>query len=229
LYLYSDFLLLTYQIVHMKKIFPLLMAFSLMSTLLFSQTDLTTPVTDTKTAQPTLTNDFYLGYGGLSVFYFSGQLVTSFSLEYSSNNLSDPSSPGCIFFGYSRILNKVISTGFMFGYQDFQSTGISTNNESSSNIPVTVDDRLLMGIAKINFTYVSKPAIHMYSGVGIGITMDFATEKANGESSSDRKLFPGGQLTLMGLRFGRAFGGFIEFGVGTYGILNAGLSYRFAD
>jgi hypothetical protein len=33
----------------------------------------------------------------------------------------------------------------------------------------------------------------------------------------------------MGLRFGRAFGGFVEFGFGTYGIVNAGLSYKFKD
>ena len=201
----------------------------LISSFLFSQTDLTTVTTNTKTSQSTLTNDFYIGYGGLSVFYFSGQLVTNFNLDYNVGNLSDPSSPGCIYIGYSRILNKVISTGFMFGYQDFQSTGTATKYESNSTFPATVDDRLLMGIAKITFTYVSKPFIHMYSGVGMGITMDFATEKANGESSSDRKLFPAGQLTLMGLRLGRAFGGFIEFGVGTYGILNAGLSYRLAD
>jgi hypothetical protein len=213
----------------MKKIFPFLMAFMLLSSFSFSQTDLTTAAPNTKTSESPLTNDFYLGYGGLSIFYFSGQLVTSFNLDYNVGTLSDPSSPGCIYIGYSRILNNVISTGFMFGYQDFQSTGTATKYESNSSFPATVDDKLLMGMAKITFSYVSKPIIHMYSGIGIGITMDFATEKTNGESSSDRKLFPAGQLTLMGLRFGRAFGGFIEFGVGTYGILNAGLSYRFAD
>jgi hypothetical protein len=194
----------------------------------FSQTDLSTPNKPT-TSQSVLSNDFYLGYGGLSVFYFSGQLVSSFNLGYTVNNFTDPSSPGGIYIGYERSLNKVVSTGFMFGYQDFNSTGTSTDRGSSTLIPVTVDDRLLMGVARITFCYVNKPVIHMYSGVGIGITMDFATEKANGQSSSDRKLFPAGQLTLMGLRFGRAFGGFIEFGVGTYGILNAGLSYKFAD
>jgi hypothetical protein len=39
----------------------------------------------------------------------------------------------------------------------------------------------------------------MYSGIGLGITMDFATEKINGESSTDRKLFPAGQLTSDGI------------------------------
>jgi hypothetical protein len=211
----------------MKKLIPLLVVFIMSSTMSFSQTDLTT-TNKTTTSPSVLSNDFYLGYGGLSIFYFSGQLVKSFNLGYTVNNFTDPSSPGCIYIAYERSLNKVVSTGFMFGYQDFNSTGTSTDR-SSTLIPVTVDDRLLMGIARFTFSYVNKPVIHMYSGVGIGITMDFATEKANGQSSSDRKLFPAGQLTLMGLRFGRAFGGFIEFGFGTYGILNAGLSYKFAD
>lgn len=133
-----------------------------------------------KSSQSTLTNDFYLGYGGLSVFYFSGQLVTSFNLGISASNLSDPSSPGCIYIGYSRILNHVVSTGFMFGYQDFQSTGTTSVYPSNTKIPVTINDRLLMGMARVTFCYVSKPFVHMYSGVGIGITMDFATERANG-------------------------------------------------
>jgi hypothetical protein len=212
----------------MKKLIPLLMVCILSSTISFSQNDMTTP-NKTTTSQSVLSNDFYLGYGGLSIFYFSGQLIKSFNLGYTVSDFTDPSSPGCIFIGYQRSLNKVVSTGFMFGYQDFNSTGTSTERVTNTKIPVTVDDRLLMGIARFTFCYVSKPVVHMYSGVGIGITMDFATEKANGQSSSDRKLFPAGQLTLMGLRFGRAFGGFIEFGVGTYGILNAGLSYKFAD
>jgi hypothetical protein len=211
----------------MKKIISLLLAFMMFSSLVFSQSDLTTPSANTKTSPSPLTNEFYAGYGGLSIFYFSGQLVTSFNQSYYINSYTDPTSFGNIFIGYNRHLNNVISTGFMFGYQDFQST--ATGTADYIKFPVTIDDRLIMAIARISFCYVNKPIIHMYSGVGIGVTMDFATAKGGGESSTDRKLFPAGQLTLMGIRFGRAFGGFIEFGIGTYGILNAGLSYKFAD
>ena len=214
----------------MKKIISLFLTFIMSSLLVFSQSDLTTPSASTKTSPSPLTNEFYAGYGGLSVFYFSGQLVTSFNQSYYINSYTDPTSFGNIFIGYNRHLNKVISTGFMFGYQDFQSTATGeTRTSYGTSFPVTIDDRLIMAIARISFYYVNKPIVSMYSGVGIGVTMDFATAKGNGESSTDRKLFPAGQLTLMGIRFGRAFGGFIEFGIGTYGILNAGLSYKFAD
>ncbi|MGA3014799.1 MAG: hypothetical protein ABSD71_12295 [Bacteroidales bacterium] len=215
----------------MKKMVSLLLTFMMSSSLMFSQNNLTTPSAITKTSPSPLTNEFYAGYGGLSVFYFSGQLVTSFNQSYSINSFTDPTSFGNIYIGYNRHLNKVVSTGFMFGYQDFQSTatGETGDYDAYTKFPVTIDDRLLMAIARVSFCYVDKPVVHMYSGVGIGVTMDFATARGNGESSTDRKLFPAGQLTLMGIRFGRAFGGFFEFGIGTYGILNAGLSYKFAD
>ncbi|MGA2824171.1 MAG: hypothetical protein ABSE72_11665, partial [Bacteroidales bacterium] len=151
------------------------------------------------------------------------------SIPLYSSKLSDDQSAGCFFIGYNRLLNKVVSTGFMFGYQNFHRRGTGYLSSLSNNVPVTVNDDLLMGMARVTFCYLNKRFVRMYSGVGIGITIDLGTEKGSGESSSDRNLLPGGQITLMGLRFGRAFGGFVEFGFGTYGILNAGLSYNFAD
>ena len=117
----------------------------------------------------------------------------------------------------------------MFGYQNFHYTGKGKLSNNSDTAKITADDRLVTGIARVTFCYLNKPFIRMYSGIGIGLTIDFGKATVNGESTSERKLWPGGELTLMGLRFGRAFGGFLEFGFGSYGILNAGLSYKFAD
>ena len=202
------------------------MVFLLMSLFSYSQTTESTSTTSPKNSQVTLYNDFYGGYGAFSIFYFTGNFSHS-SLSMNSTTLSDDQSAGCFFIGYSRSLNKVVSTGFMFGYQNFHRKGTGYINYSSTD--VTVNDDLLMGMARVTFCYLNKPFVRMYSGVGVGITIDLGTEKGSGESSSDRHLLPGGQITLMGLRFGRAFGGFIEFGFGSYGIMNAGLSYKFAD
>jgi hypothetical protein len=119
----------------------------------------------------------------------------------------------------------------MFGYQNFHYTGKGHQNYNGNDslLSLTSDDRLVTGIARVSFCYLNKPFVRMYSGIGIGITIDFGKATVNGVATTERKLWPGGQLTLMGLRFGRAFGGFLEFGFGSYGILNAGLSYKFAD
>ncbi len=226
----------------MKKISLLVMILMLMCSVSFSQNAETTAKTSTKTSQAMLYNDFYAGYGALSIFYFTGRMNHSSSYPtesgvynnyyYSSGmKFSEPGSVGTFYLGYSRSLNRVVSVGFMFGYQNFHYTGTGhlTVNGSESVLSLIADDRLVTGIARVTFCYLSKPYIRMYSGIGIGLTIDFGKVTVNGEKTTERKLWPGGELTLMGLRFGRAFGGFLEFGFGSYGILNAGLSYKFAD
>ena len=190
----------------------------LLSGISFSQGTEATAKTTTKNSQATLYNDVYAGYGALSVYYFTGNFNHTFNLSYSSNQ-SDPQSVGSFFIGYARSLNKVVSTGFMFGYQNFQTKGNGHVGSTGSIVPVTVNDNLIMGMARVTFCYLNKPYIRMYSGVGIGLTIDFGKATVNGEQTTERKLWPGGELTLMGLRVGSAFGGFLEFGFGSYGIV----------
>jgi hypothetical protein len=179
-----------------------------------------------KHGQSVLFNDVYLGYGAGGLFYWTGRMAHSsgFPSEQGSQNFTEPSSAGALLLGYSRTLNRVVSMGFLFGFQDFTYTGTTTQG-----LQTDYNDLLLEGIARVTFCYLNKPAIRMYSGIGIGITMNFGTATQPGKSFTDRKLYPGGQLTLMGIRFGRALGGFVEFGIGTIGIVNAGISYKFAD
>lgn len=220
----------------MKKISLLLMFLLLISLLSFSQKTESTSTTSTKSSQTSLYNDFYGGYGALSIFYFSGRMNHSSDYPTETNHYSDkkftePESAGNFYIGYARSLNRVVSTGIMFGLQNFHYTGKGryTLNGNDSAISFNANDLLFTGIARVTFCYLNRPFIRMYSGIGIGLTIDFGKATVNGEQTTERKLWPGGELTLMGLRFGRAFGGFLEFGFGSYGILNAGLSYKFSD
>ena len=212
----------------MKKLVALLTIFSLICSISFAQKTETTAIDKAKPAAPVLYNDLYGGYGGFSLFYFTGVASGSFDLVR-SEHLNDIQSAGTFFLGYQRSLNKVVSTGFLIAYQNFHRSGTGYSSNSGTTVPLTVDNNLLMGLARVTFCYLNKRAIRMYSGVGIGITINLMKQKVESTSSSDRALLPGGELTLMGLRFGRAFGGFVEFGIGTYGIINAGLSYKFSD
>ncbi len=183
-----------------------------------------------KQDQSALFNDIYLGYGAGGLFYWTGRMKHNSGYPSETNSYTDPqtftepSSAGALLLGYSRTLNRVASLGFLFGLQDFTYTGTAVQAGQTN-----YSDILLSGLARITFCYLNKPAIHMYSGIGIGITVNFGKATQTGKEFTDRKLWPGGQLTLMGLRFGRAFGGFFEFGFGTLGIVNAGISYKFAD
>ena len=220
----------------MKKHFPLLAIFMLFSFFSFSQSTDTKEIKSTKTSQASLYNDFYAGYGALSIFYFTGRMnhgkdYPTESNLYNEKDFTEPASVGNIHLGFARSLSRVVSVGFLFGYQNFHYTakGHLVLNGNDSVLNLTSDDRLVSGIARFTFCYLSKPYIRMYSGIGIGLTIDFGKATVNGHATTERKLWPGGELTLMGLRVGRAFGGFLEFGFGSYGIVNAGLSYKFAD
>jgi len=91
-------------------------------------------------------------------------------------------------------------------------------------------NNFIQGLARIKFQYLNKPVFAMYSGIAIGVTLDYYSETAkNGTTTSQQKLFPAGQLTLLGFRVGRggAFCG--EFGIGTLSILNLGVSVKFGE
>ena len=172
-------------------------------------------------------NDFFFGYGILSFFYSTGHFTHYNSLvDYSK--LSVPRSAGTFFIGYSRSFTRVVSLGLLLGYQSFLMTG-SRNKSSSGTDSVKVYDRLITGIGRFTFCFVKKPIIQLYSGIGVGLTVDVAKIYIPEKQPSEHKLFWAGQITLLGLRFGRAFGGFLELGYGSLGIVNAGLSYKFKD
>jgi hypothetical protein len=216
----------------MKQFCFFLLAILMIANYSYSQENKTS---STKKSQVSLQNEIFVGYGALGIYYFTGRMKhsDSYPTEDKYNNTSFPNqpvSPGNFFIGYNRSLNKVISMGIMFGYQQFTYSGTGYEKTSPySLVNINESDQLITGIARITFTYLNKPAVRLYSGIGIGFTIDFGTATCNGMQFTERKLWPGGQLTLMGIRFGRSFGGFLEFGFLSYGMVNAGLSYKIGD
>jgi len=69
----------------------------------------------------------------------------------------------------------------------------------------------------------------MYSGLGLAYTygtLKYDSSTPQEESSTDNISLPNFHLTGVGLRVGKSFGGFAEFGFGYKGIVNMGLSYQ---
>jgi hypothetical protein len=169
--------------------------------------------------QSELYNNFYLSYGLGSVFYFIDH--EGASADYTT---------GTFQLGFSRSFNKVIAVGFVVSYtnigrtdQNYYYPDQTVNNE--------VTDNLWQGIATVRFQYLNRSSFCMYSGIGIGVTMDNYTNKnvGSGSTTKGQNLYPAVQLTLLGFRVGHALSFFGEFGVGTNSIINAGVSYKFGD
>jgi hypothetical protein len=173
-----------------------------------------------KNDQVNLNNDFYISYGTGSVFYF-----------IDNEGMTANSMSGTFTVGFSRSLNQVIAVGFQMHYIRIDRTG---NNYLYSSYPPTttkeeMTDNLWEGIANVRFRYLNRPSFCMYSGIGMGVTMDFYQKTYDNSSPKGQKLLPAAQLTLLGFRVGRALSFFGEFGVGTSNILNAGISYKFGE
>jgi hypothetical protein len=177
-------------------------------------------------------NEIYGGYGAFSVFYFTGNLNHDYDYypSYYYYDENDPTSAGTFFLGYNRQVTKVVSVGVAFSYMQTQNTlnGYYNYSDSISQMGTTTDN-LMSAVTKVNFTYMNKPFLKLYSGAAIGVTIDMNKATINGIEYTDRRIMPAGQLTLFGIRAGKALGGFLEFGVGTNGIVLAGISYRIKD
>lgn len=206
----------------MKKIKTTFTLFMILPFIMLGQTtDPSTGKDKNKKDQSKLVNEFFVSYGLASVYIFTQGIEHSYDIDDSYyGKTSDVNSIGAFMIGYNRMLNRVLSIGFTGSY-------IPCNYTNSS---VTYHDNLFNGIARMSFNYVNKPAIRIYSGFGIGVTVDLGNAKLEGDGKeSEKKIFPAGQLTMIGIRFGRDIGGFVEFGVGTNSIISAGFSYQFGD
>jgi len=171
---------------------------------------------ETKKNQYDVLNDFYIEYGYGSVYFY---------IDQGQNNAYSFTSPGSFIFGYTRSLNKVIGVGFMMCY-----TPVTAKYNHSTSGTETMNYNYVQALARVKFQYMNKPSFAMYSGVAIGVTMDYYYETTTeGRTNSSQTLLPAGQLTLLGFRVGRSAAFMGEFGIGTISILNLGFSYKFGN
>lgn len=82
--------------------------------------------------------------------------------------------------------------------------------------------------AEMTYRWVKKDLFTLYSGLGLGYTFtSIITDPIAGESEKTNSGHATGQMNLLGLRIGKKFGVFTEFGFGYKGIINLGASYKF--
>lgn len=178
----------------------------------------------------TYPNEIALNYGIGSVQSFAN-LVTSIFVAIPSSlagmQFDGIRSTGAIGVGYQRCLGKVVSVGGTFNYIRTSSSFHDKNNEA-----ITAKDAMdwfsLMATAR--FYWFKKPAVAMYSKIGVGAALIGASYVKHNRTEVEKgaytfKWIPAVQLSGVGVEFGGRFRGFVELGVGMEGILNAGIKY----
>jgi hypothetical protein len=173
-------------------------------------------------------NQFSAGYG---VFTVDEELsiiedVISSMITVGSFTTDNIQMTGAVIFTYNYALSKVVHLGGAFAYENI-TEDVFINPGTGKTKAGELNRNFYTLAAEAKFSYVHANIFQMYSGVGVGATLNTDEYKANdGKSNSDTQGHFNFQINLVGLRIGNAFAGFAELGYGYKGILNFGLSLR---
>ena len=175
-----------------------------------------------------LHHDIMLSYGLPSTDMFqdinSTMLDDKFpDMRYIRDNYSGS---GIVSLTYRHITkNEMMFWGITAGYNqtkgDIYNVGQLEGELKRSFITVAVEGQ---------YRYQNMKKIQLYSGLGIGYTfgneiLNPPTDSGNESSSGSINQFAW-QINAIGMRIGNSIAGFIEFGYGYKGIVNAGLSIQ---
>ncbi len=132
---------------------------------------------------------------------------------------------GAAYFTYRFNLLKKMSLGITCGV-DFSNADIVDNrNAYFGNTRKTY----LTSALECKYKYADKKIVSFYGFLGIGYSWLFTKDNYIMDPQGMKfvkmiKNHLDGQITPIGIRIGKTFGGFIELGIGYKGFLNAGLS-----
>ena len=135
------------------------------------------------------------------------------------------------FMTYRYWFSKHFGLGGIFAF-DYNSVKVYNGTDPKDHsVQMREVNRYYMTFAvEPTFNYVYKPSWQLYGYLGLGVTIvSFANATFNDGTNPNISRLPyvNAHFTPIGMRFGKEFGGFLEFGYGYKGILNAGISYRF--
>lgn len=127
---------------------------------------------------------------------------------------------------------KKIEIGLGLGYQkphpkEYQSLGPQGQSVLVDDPGVDLQYFTVMPEIRFNWVRSEDDFLELYSNIGLGLTIVDAKYNTTSQYPPDETYpLPSIHVTWLGMRFGDKLGGFVEFGLGTKGLLAGGLSYR---
>lgn len=181
-----------------------------------------------ESAQPQATDwqhRVYAGYGVLSnstiLSVISHTLIMTITMG--GYRVSDMNFSGSFHAGYRYRLGRRFDVGGVYTF------GKGTQNVTQGNVSSGhLSNHFHSIAAEGEFRYVDRPAFELYSGLGLGIGI-FAQKYLPDNGAVEKKAgaYPDFHIALIGLRAGKRFGGFAEFGFGYKGMFNFGAFAKF--
>jgi hypothetical protein len=166
-------------------------------------------------------HDLSLSYGVLS----SDQLVDIFSdivtivLTFGTFSKSNQKFSGVPFLSYHYSANSRFGFGAAVG--GYNSSGYL---EMLGDTIGTFREKNYVAAVELDYHWIMKPALQVYSGAGFGFRYRHGTYLAEETSDTVNKVLPAFHLNVLGVRFGRKIGFFLEAGIGYKGLLLGGIN-----
>jgi hypothetical protein len=134
-------------------------------------------------------------------------------------------SPGAVFLSYRFNVLKKMSLGLTCGFEMFSGDIVNTH---SVNFGKTKKMYLTTAL-ECKYKYTEKKILSFYGFLGFGYSFlftkdDFSVDVQGMKFVNSLKSHINGQITPIGIRVGKTFGGYLELGVGYKGLITAGLS-----
>jgi hypothetical protein len=176
----------------------------------------------------TLKNEFRVGYGMLTGVEMANAIFSIWpAIGYNAilrDTIADysPSFYGAGGLEYSRHLKPWVSIGISATINP-----INTYLKSIRGYEYTWTYYLLSVMPRVDFYYLNKGVVSLYSGLQVGASFIFWNDKTGNTNYYDFGVTPAFHVNAFGIRIGKEIGGYMEWGYGFRGIVNFGVSAKF--
>lgn len=165
-----------------------------------------------------------LGYGAVAPFYQFKQHdpLNSNTIDYYYRGNETMS--GVAFAEYSYRVLSWLEVGANLSYINFSRQYF--DRVTDQNIGHQALNTIGLA-AQVRFSYLNRPVVRLYSGLALGVAIGFEQMKIGQKIQNTAQVYFNGGVTLFGITVGRRLYGFAELSIGTMGMANFGIGYRF--
>jgi len=172
-------------------------------------------------------NEIRISYGILTMPEVVNSIMATWSsigIDISMDSVTDynASLHGVATMEYNRFVTKWLTVGGSLSINP-----INTVIKTKSDLTLTWSYYLFNVMPKVNFYYLNKDMISLYSGIEAGLATILWTDRQGSTTKTDAGFTTAFHVNAFGIRVGRQIGGFMEWGYGFRGVVNFGVSAKF--
>ncbi len=171
----------------------------------------------------TRTHDLSLQYGFLSIDQLADIFTDALTIVLTLGTFGkdEVKYTGVPFLTYHYSANSRFGFGGAIG--GYSSRGVLKVGNTDAG---TLKERSVIAAAELDYHWVMREGLQIYSGAGFGIRFRSGTYETT-ETETLNRVLPTFHLNAIGVRFGRQVGFFLELGAGYKGVLSGGINAQF--